>query len=307
MIPQKEFNLLTDYLQQFVGETVTYVPNPGNAGDSAIFFATVKMFEAIGLRYTIEMGTNVNVDGKIVVIGGGGAMANEESALTKVMNRALKSAKHVILLPHTAKEVDKTLSSAKNNLTIFCREKVTYNYLEQFDGLERHLVHDIVLSFKANEYTELFGFKDYFKLIGLYLKGIALNSATKFRLKDVLKVLNAGRITKRVIAASDKSVLNAFRVDEEKTNVEIPNINFDISSMYQLSINHPFLAEAATRMMLHTVSQFEEINTNRLHVAILSSLLGKKVNFYDNSYFKCRAVYLHSLEKHFPNVQFNPK
>jgi len=307
MIPQQEFNLLTDYLKQYVGKTITYIPNPGNAGDSAIFFATTEMFDAIGLKYDIAMGSKVDFKDKIVVIGGGGAMANENSALTKTMKRALETAKHVVLLPHTAKEIDTTLSSATNNLTVFCRENVTFDYLSQFNGLERHLVHDIVLSFDAKSYTNLFKFTDYIKLIALYAKGLVLNSPTKFRLKDVLKVLNAGRIVRRVIAASDSAKLNAFRVDEEKTNVEIPDINFDISSMYQLSINHPFLAEAATRMMLHTVSQFEEINTNRLHVAILSSLIGKKVNFYDNSYFKCRAVYLHSLKPHFPNVVFNPQ
>lgn len=307
MIPQQEFNLLTDYLKQYVGKTITYIPNPGNAGDSAIFFATTEMFDSIGLQYDIATGSYVDFKDKIVVIGGGGAMANEDSALTKTMKRALKTAQHVVLLPHTAKEIDATLSSATNNLTVFCREKVTFDYLSKFDGLERHLVHDIVLSFDAKSYTNLFKVTDQIRLIALYLKGLILNSPTKFRLKDVLKVLNAGRIVKRVISASNNTRLNAFRVDEEKTNVEIPDINFDISLMYQLSINHPFLAEAATRMMLHTVSQFEEINTNRLHVAILSSLVGKKVNFYDNSYFKCRAVYLHSLKPYFPNVVFSTK
>lgn len=306
MIPQQEFNTLIDCLKRYVEHEVIYIANSGNAGDSAIYFATTKVFEKLGINYKIEVDLSIDVKDKIVIIAGGGAMASEDSALTNFLRRALQSAKYIILLPHTAKQIDSTLNSATGNLTIFCREKMTFNYLEQFKGVNRHLVHDIVFSFDAKAYTNLVGLKGLIKLVVLYINGLVTNSSTKFRFKDVLKAFNAHRIVNRVIQSSDKKVLNAFRVDEEKTDIEIPTINFDISSMYQLSINHPFLAETATRMMLHTISKFEEINTNRLHVAILSSLLGKKVNFYDNSYFKCREVYLHSMKSQFPNVQFNP-
>ncbi len=39
------------------------------------------------------------------------------------------------------------------------------------------------------------------------------------------------------------------------------------------------------------LSKYEVINTNRLHIAIVGSMLNKKVNFYNNSYYKNRAVY----------------
>lgn len=234
-------------------------------------------------------------------------MASEQSDLSKTLAKAINLSKNVIILPHTLKNLDRIFESSQGNLTIFCREKKTYDYLENFNNIERYLVHDIVFSLDTLKYKQLSSTFDKIKVSVMFIYFYMLNSPLKFRLKDLLKVYNSGRIVNRIISKSNSNILNAFRVDEEKTNIEIPKINSDISSIFQLSNNNPLLAEVATRMMIHTLSKFEEINTNRLHVAILSSLLGKKVNFYDNSYFKCREVYLHSLQKKFPKVSFNPK
>jgi exopolysaccharide biosynthesis predicted pyruvyltransferase EpsI len=43
--------------------------------------------------------------------------------------------------------------------------------------------------------------------------------------------------------------------------------------------------------MTYAVNQFDQINTNRLHVSITGALLGKTVNLYDNSYGKLFNVY----------------
>ena len=56
--------------------------------------------------------------------------------------------------------------------------------------------------------------------------------------------------------------------------------------------------------MMRFVDRFEQVNTNRLHIAILSALLGKSVNFYANSYGKNHAVYEHSMAQRFSNVKW---
>jgi exopolysaccharide biosynthesis predicted pyruvyltransferase EpsI len=51
--------------------------------------------------------------------------------------------------------------------------------------------------------------------------------------------------------------------------------------------------------MINFLEEYKVVNTDRLHVAILASLLGKEVNFYPNSYYKNEAVYNYSLLNHY--------
>lgn len=51
------------------------------------------------------------------------------------------------------------------------------------------------------------------------------------------------------------------------------------------------------------VSNATTVYTDRLHVAILSAILGKKTYMYPNSYYKNKGVYEFSLYK-FPNIDF---
>jgi capsular polysaccharide biosynthesis protein/exopolysaccharide biosynthesis predicted pyruvyltransferase EpsI len=57
------------------------------------------------------------------------------------------------------------------------------------------------------------------------------------------------------------------------------------------------------KYLLKTVSGYEYVYTDRLHVAIAATLLGKKVTLYSNNYFKNKGVFDYSL-KHYNNVEF---
>ena len=72
----------------------------------------------------------------------------------------------------------------------------------------------------------------------------------------------------------------------------MPYNNVDIS--LTLMENKKNIKEMAISMIEY-ISEYDTINTNRLHVAIVSSLLGKNVNFYKNSYYKNKAIYEYSL------------
>ena len=58
-----------------------------------------------------------------------------------------------------------------------------------------------------------------------------------------------------------------------------------------------------SNQFLKLIDFYEEIYTDRLHVAIGACLLGKKVIVYNNGYYKCKGVYEQSM-KNFPNVKF---
>lgn len=55
--------------------------------------------------------------------------------------------------------------------------------------------------------------------------------------------------------------------------------------------------------LLDYVARFAEIHTDRCHGAISAALMGRRVVFYRNNYFKNQAIYEHSLTQ-FPNVVF---
>jgi capsular polysaccharide biosynthesis protein/exopolysaccharide biosynthesis predicted pyruvyltransferase EpsI len=57
------------------------------------------------------------------------------------------------------------------------------------------------------------------------------------------------------------------------------------------------------KYLFKTVSNYEIIHTDRLHVAITAALLNKKVTLYSNAYFKNKAMFEYSL-KHYPNINF---
>jgi exopolysaccharide biosynthesis predicted pyruvyltransferase EpsI len=73
----------------------------------------------------------------------------------------------------------------------------------------------------------------------------------------------------------------------------VPSPNFDISNMGR---------EYHHTLLLDLLANFESINTDRLHVAIAGSLLGKKVRVFEGNYHKIRSVYEHSIKERFPNV-----
>lgn len=86
-----------------------------------------------------------------------------------------------------------------------------------------------------------------------------------------------------------------FRTDAERSRTEVLPGNVDVSARgYQMSPLGP---------LFDTVGAAEVILTDRLHVAIAATLMGRRVSLFPNSYYKNRAVYEYSL-RHFSNVQW---
>ena len=65
--------------------------------------------------------------------------------------------------------------------------------------------------------------------------------------------------------------------------------------------------EEVSNKLFNYISNYEIVNTNRLHIGIAGCLIGKKVNFYKNSYYKNKASYEFSIKNKFKNIFFEPK
>ena len=94
---------------------------------------------------------------------------------------------------------------------------------------------------------------------------------------------------------SGKGILNVFRLDKESILRTLPESNTDLS--------YSGYATKPLNELIDILQKYEQINTDRLHIAIGATLLGKQVRLFPNSYYKNRAVFDYSL-KEFSNVSF---
>jgi len=100
------------------------------------------------------------------------------------------------------------------------------------------------------------------------------------------------------LVSPGKGTLNAFRLDKESVLEILPEPNMDLSY-------HGYATKPLDEIV-DALQRYEQINTDRLHIAICAALLGKQVRLFPNSYYKNKAVYDYSL-KRFPNVNFIEK
>ena len=285
------FDELESFLRSLKNEEFVYVPNPGNAGDSLIAYATYLFFERLSLRY--EVGDHRNVyPGRIVVYGGGGNFVDPYKNANEFVLSNLPACRLLVILPHSVRGYRDTLAKMDSKCVVFCRERTSFEFVKLHTSkTEVLLSHDLALSVDSDLLrTEAAQCSDR----------VSGNLKYRFRaLKSGLKTLTYEFRNRR-----SPSALNAFRKDYERTNVVIQGANLDVSYVCARPeiVLKPDAARRTTARLTRLIDRFKTVRTNRLHVGILSALLGKKVELYDNSYGKVRAVYEHSLRSRFDNI-----
>ena len=265
------------FLKKYQGSKVKYIPNPGNAGDSLIGLATIQMLKELNIDYQICKPTD-KFEGETIFYGGGGNLIRKyKSCRNFLINNHEKN--NIIVLPHSINDCDSLLKTLSDKVILFAREQVSYNYIKS------KLTHT---------------------------NNALLSKDMSFYIKDIEKYKNQTCI----------GTCNAFRLDDELSSknkhVKVPHDNKDISIDFQRpmfmknwDITDDINAQVeknlsiATDNMFSYISKFKQINTDRLHVGIAATLLGKKVNLYPGSYFKIEALYNFSIKDKFDNVTFH--
>lgn len=240
---------LKHFLEKYRGTSVDFCRFPGNYGDSLIWHGTKILLNKLDIHENyVEIPSSKSND--VLFIDGGGNFVDYYSDIKDFLVKKPDLYKEIVILPHTifGDEQINVLNSLSGNVTVFCREKVSFEFLkEKFTNGNLYLWHDCAF---YNEFQ---------------------------------KILNG------------QGVLNAFREDKESVIESTPESNYDIS--------YNGYATKPLNEFVKYLSKYEEINTDRLHVAICGTLLGKKVNLFPNSYYKNRAVFDYSLSR-FPNISF---
>ena len=279
------------YLRELAtGNRLYFYPNHGNAGDSLIAFATYRLFEKLGIDYRIiDNWQEFNAHGKTVVYGGGGNLAKSYREARDFIQAHHESAHRLVVLPHTVNGHAELLRRLGNNVEILCREAVSYRYLQrQSPHLKCRLMHDLAFTIDVRD------------ILGTRGK-LPTGPLARRWWRDTRRDWRWRLVTPRRFKTG---VLNAFRTDGERSNPDLPERNIDVSRRFAFDAFDPVATAYVTRRLLTFIDRFEVIRTDRLHVCIAAAFLNKDVEFYANNYYKCEAVWLHSMKGRFNNVRW---
>jgi exopolysaccharide biosynthesis predicted pyruvyltransferase EpsI len=247
----KEFNL-RDFLEIYKDRSVDFFRFPGNYGDSLIWHGTKILLSSLNIseQYVDISSLNYN---NILFIDGGGNLVDYYSDVKDFLTKKPSLYDEIIILPHTIfgeKQVE-VLNNISSKLTIFCRERVSAEFLEdRLTHTEVYLWHDCAL---YNKFSPV---------------------------------------------PPGRGILNSFRLDQESILHILPKSNNDLS--------YNGYATKPLDELIDVLQKYAQVNTDRLHIAIAATLLGKRVRLFPNSYYKNKAVFNYSL-KRFSNITFVEK
>lgn len=297
------------YLATWRGETVWYCPNPGNAGDSVIAAATFQLFEKHGIAWhCIPWDTRQDLSGRVVMYAGGGNFVKAYRHARTFIERHHAAAKRLVLLPHTIQGHDDLLPHLGANVDLICREEVSYAYArEQAREAQVLRAHDMALHLDVGALLAEPS-PGWLSLGARSALRYVLGRRTRDEVPPFRRVgrcardLVQHRRQRRPTPPGEPRVLRAFRTDREKTGIDLPGDNIDISYTFSFGTAPRALADLSTQALLRFIDAYDAVATNRLHVCVSAALLGKPVDFYANSYYKNRAVYEMSLAERFPQI-----
>src|SRR5690606_35442984 len=106
----------------------------------------------------------------------------------------------------------------------------------------------------------------------------------------------------RRIAAIPGSALRCLREDGQSRQAARPENNIDLSEALSSRPYPRYTCFWTSHCFVCAINHFDTIETDRLHVAIAASLLGKRVLLKRGNYYKNEAVFEHSLKGRFPNT-----
>jgi exopolysaccharide biosynthesis predicted pyruvyltransferase EpsI len=269
------------FLAEFRGTPILFFPNPGNAGDSLIAVATLEAFARNGVDATV-IGLDAAVEGRLVLLGGGGNLIPLYPQIAEAIGRFAGRARRLVLLPHTIRGNEAALQRLDTTCTIFCRDEPSVGHVRAVrPDLDVRLSHDMAFHIDAGKF--------------LADEALTARAAPLWR----------AALTKHGIDETklrDPRGVNLCRLDAE-SRLRPPRSDMDISHAFTFGTG-PAEARLGAWCLLKTISVARLIVTDRLHVAIGAALLGVPCRFHDNSYGKNEAVYRQSIAGRFSTVRF---
>lgn len=293
-------------------QPILFVPTTGNAGDALISHATRQMFDRLGVGYEWALDyRRLDPSGRVVVYSGGGNLIPSYSSVARALRWANGRASRLIVLPHTIRGNEELLAELGPETDLICREPVSYDHVRGAVRSARcHIADDLGLAIDVQATLAAPRMQAPFPIAYVLwqLQRPLPKSFRRWPIPRPLRVRESDRLLASRLEALAQGgapvVLDAFRMDSEKTDITIPPGNLDLSDLFAFGTWHPELCHASARHLLRYLDLYDEVRTNRLHVAIGAALLGKRVKMHPNSYDKNQSVYDFSMRARFPNVEW---
>ncbi|MEM9763964.1 MAG: polysaccharide pyruvyl transferase family protein [Pseudomonadota bacterium] len=254
-----------------------YVNFQGNAGDALIADGTRHFFAAHGLTF-VEHDIGVPIeDGAPVIMGGGGNFIPLYDHVARFLEDGVERLGPMVLLPSTVRGNEALLSRLPAHCLVVCRELESYAHCKAHLGAaELALCPDMAFAWDAEVRDATIAKVLAGALTQPYSWRFAMKSARVFwQARQVRR--SGGR-------------LSAFRTDAEATGRSLPAGNQDLSELFRPRDIGPWTAPLAVQALCRFLAPFAEVETNRLHIAVLAAHLGKQVFVSDNNYGKLAAV-----------------
>jgi exopolysaccharide biosynthesis predicted pyruvyltransferase EpsI len=190
------------------------------------------------------------------------------------------------------------------HFTVFCRERKSYEYcLASNKRASFILADDMAFGLELESFSA-------------FDKKKALKVASSMSDADLIFLLvviwakyqqTLSRLQRQLIA--NTIIKNGLRLgfflrtDEEKATDSSVKNTVDVAGFAGSSCADPGITRLLSGMFYGAINTVDIVVTDRLHVGIMSAILGKQVFLIDNSYGKLSGVYHNSMTG-MPNVRF---
>lgn len=281
-----------------------FLPNKGNLGDILIAASEFQYFDANDLNYNVYDVLSEEIFDKPfnLVYGGGGIWYHLYKKDYEQIVEIFKSnlLKKCVILPSSFYDCEDVINTLDERFTVFCREKQSYNYCISLNNKAKFiLANDMVIDSDFEIYNQKFYNKSQIEKF--------INNLNYQKLKQYIYLYKKYKKAKstayeQIQQMSNFKVGYLLRSDREK-NVQL-NSNLktlDVSSLIGGFACDKSFNYLCSKLFLEIIDKFDIVITDRLHVGICATKLGKQVLLFDNTYKKITEVYKFSLFK-FPNA-----
>ena len=267
---------LKDIFIRYKDKKFIFIEPSGNQGDQLIYFGAIKLANEIGLNYITRSYNEKFNKNRIIYLHGSGGFNKWWGDSPRILkNIRLSNPNNIIIVgPSTCSFEYQFLKNAlpkdDENIIFFAREKITFDYFKRNfykntfldEDTSFHLnKHDVLENFNS-ENIILYNFEDRF--LKLYKK--------KRNIKNIYKLL--------LVRKDKESSYLPDIIDPEQYDFILDPVK--ILSYWK---------------WVRLLSKASLITTNRLHSAILGTIIKKPVEIFANSYHKNRSVWEYSLKK----------
>jgi hypothetical protein len=279
------------------------VPNMGNAGDSLINYSIYSLLKKRSLPFSIVEPQTVERPSmeSTYLLMVNGELHDGEASMDRAIRVLSGAGARIVLCSATIKNRDTMLRQLPQNATVIARELVTYRYIQSMrSDIQTVLSEDFTMGIADGDAD---------------LPNPSFLMRLQYRIRLIRNVMRSGYPMRFGLSphgyrngrAQPGEVFDALRTDSEKLGGgdEAPgNIDLSVVCAGRQAPGH---AEASAASLLGIIGSKSIVKTDRLHVAIGCCLMDVECWFSANSYFKCEAIYNHSLARRFPKIKWMPR